>query len=89
MSPRLRWFLILLAAAFVAVLVFSSMQQSEHRYEVCVSFGGSTHCAVASGATPDAAIQSAKTTGCALLTASRDENIRCLERPPASVRELK
>lgn len=89
MSPRLRWILILLAVAFIGVLVYSSMQQSEHRYEVCVTFAGASHCAVASGATPDAAINSAKTTGCALLTGSREENIRCLDRPPVSVRELK
>lgn len=89
MSRRLRYLLIGAAVSFVGLLVYSSFQHTEHTYEVCVSYGGASHCAVSSGETPEAAITSGKTIGCTLLTGSRDDNILCLDRPPTSVRELK
>jgi hypothetical protein len=87
-QQKMRIGIVVSAVAFVSLLAYSSLQHTRFRYEVCVAFGGRTHCAVAEGATPEEAIRAAQTIGCSLLTSGRDENIRCLDQPPASVRAL-
>jgi hypothetical protein len=83
-----RWLIALAAIAFLGVLVYSTLQHTSYRYEVCVNFNGRTHCAVAEGQTPEEAIRGAQTIGCTLLTNGRDENIQCMDKPPASTRAL-
>jgi hypothetical protein len=81
--------MVLGALLLLGVLVYSSVQQTRKRYEVCVSFKGSTHCATAAGSTYDQAVRSAQEIDCELLANGRDENMVCLANPPASVRTLK
>ncbi|HTR46027.1 MAG TPA: hypothetical protein VMM16_01385 [Verrucomicrobiae bacterium] len=88
-SNSVRWIIALGAIALVAVLVYSSMQQTRERYEVCVTFKGATHCATASGSTYDQAVRSAQEIDCQLLANGRDENMVCLDAPPASIRPIK
>jgi len=88
-SNSVRWIIALGAIALVAVLVYSSMQQTRERYEVCVTFKGATHCATASGSTYDQAVRSAQEIDCQLLANGRDENMVCLDAPPASIRPAK
>ena len=85
MPARWRWVIAGVAVLFVGLLIHGTLQQTKHRYEVCVQFNGHTHCATAEGRTQDEAIQAGKTIGCTLLTSGRDENIRCLDAPPARV----
>jgi hypothetical protein len=85
----MRWIMVLGALLLLGVLVYSSVQQTRKRYEVCVSFKGSTHCATAAGSTYDQAVRSAQEIDCELLANGRDENMVCLANPPASVRTLK
>ena len=74
----------------VGILLYSSMQQTRNKYEVCMNFKGMVHCATASGATPpDAAIRSAQDIDCSMLANGRDETMVCVGRPPASAREIK
>jgi len=73
----------------VGVLVYSSLQQTHERYEVCVSFKGATHCATATGSTYDQAVRSAQEIDCQLLANGRDENMVCLDNPPTSIRPAK
>ena len=75
--------------ALVAVLAYSSFQQTRERYEVCVTFKGATHCATASGSNYDQAVRSAMEIDCELLTNGRDENMVCLASQPKSVRVVK
>jgi hypothetical protein len=75
--------------ALVAVLLYSSFQQTRERYEVCVTFKGSTRCATAAGSTYDQAVRSAQEIDCQLLASGRDENMVCLDNPPSSVRSVK
>ena len=42
---------IIVAVVIVAVLVLSSLQLRQHTCEVCITFGGHTNCAIASGTT--------------------------------------
>lgn len=86
---QMRWMIALLAIAFLGVLVYSSWQQTRERYEVCMSFDGLTHCAIASGSSYNQAVRSAEAIDCQLLTNGRTENMVCLDNPPASVRRVR
>ncbi|HKV06422.1 MAG TPA: hypothetical protein VJO53_15100 [Candidatus Acidoferrales bacterium] len=88
-STAVRWIISLGAVALLAVLVYSSIQQTRERYEVCVAFKGATHCSTASGSNYDQAVRSAQAIDCELLANGRDENMVCLASPPASVRPVK
>jgi len=76
------------ALIFIVILIYSSVKQNEQTYEVCVDFKGSSHCASAAGATSDEALRSAQQIDCELLSHSREENMVCLDRAPASIKKL-
>ncbi|HKW89023.1 MAG TPA: hypothetical protein VJN21_09720 [Candidatus Acidoferrales bacterium] len=84
----MKWFIAIGGAVFIALLVYSSFQQSVVRYEVCVDFRGRSHCAQASGAKPSAAIRSAQEIDCQMIANGRNENMVCLDTQPSSVRAL-
>ena len=88
-TSQVRWLIALGAIVLLGVLVYSTLQQTSQRYEVCVTFKNATHCATASGSSYDQAVRSAQDIDCQLLTNGRDENMVCLDRPPASVRPAK
>jgi hypothetical protein len=88
-NSKLRALGIVAVVAFLALLVVMTLQETGHRYEVCVEFKGQTHCAVAEGKTPEDAIRSAQEIGCTLLANGRDENIQCTTQPPKSTRAIK
>jgi hypothetical protein len=77
------------AIVLLGVLLYSSRQQAQNKYEVCVTFKGAMHCATASGATSGEAIRSAQDIDCEMLSNGRDENMVCLDSPPSSVRPVK
>jgi hypothetical protein len=77
------------AIVLLGVLLYSSRQQTQNKYEVCVTFKGAMHCARASGATSAEAIRSAQDIDCEMLSNGRDENMVCLDSPPSSVRPVK
>lgn len=86
-----RWKTIVGIAAVVlfGYIIYSTMQQASHEYEVCVAYKGRSHCATAAGRTPEEAIQSGHQIGCSLITNGRDENMACLALAPTSTRETK
>jgi hypothetical protein len=86
---QFRWIIALAIVAFVALLAYSSWQQTRERYEVCMAFNGRTHCATASGSSYDQAVRSAAAIDCQLITSGRTENMVCLDNPPSSVRPVK
>jgi hypothetical protein len=77
------------AIVLLGVLLYSSRQQTQNKYEVCVTFKSAMHCATASGATSAEAIRSAQDIDCEMLSNGRDENMVCLDSPPSSVRPVK
>ena len=77
------------AIVLLGVLLYSSRQQTQNKYEVCVTFKGAMHCATASGGTSAEAIRSAQDIDCEMLSNGRDENMVCLDSPPSSVRPVK
>jgi hypothetical protein len=88
-KSQTRWIILGAGLAFVAILVYTTLQQTRREYEVCVTFNGNSHCARAKGATPEEAIHSAHDIDCGLLAGGRDENIVCMGTEPTSVREIK
>jgi hypothetical protein len=88
-SAQMRWIIALGVVFLVGVLAYSSFQQTNHEYEVCMAFKGGTHCATAAGATYEQAVRSAEGIDCELLSNGRDENMVCLDTQPSSVREVK
>ena len=76
------------ALGLVGLMVYSTMQLSEHKVEVCVNFEGRSHCASAAAPTLEEATRTAQATACSLVTRNREENMVCLGRPPATVRPL-
>jgi hypothetical protein len=77
------------AMLLVGILLYSSMQQTQNKYEVCMNFKGLVHCATASGATPSDAIRSAQDIDCSMLANGRDETMVCVTTPPSSTRQVK
>jgi hypothetical protein len=88
---RLQIRLIVIVGAMVlfGVLGYSTLQQNQNEYEVCVTFKDSLHCAKARGATADQAIRSAQGIDCEMLANGRDENMVCNANPPAKVTQVK
>ncbi len=78
----------LAAAGLLGFIVYSTVQQSAQKYEVCVSYQGRSHCAAAAGRTQEEAIAAGQQIGCALITNGRDENMACLGNKPTSVKKL-
>lgn len=84
----MKWYIVIVGAVFVILLVYSAFRQSVYRVEACVDFHGRTHCAEASGQTRADAIRSAQEIDCELVSSGRDENMSCLDQPPSSVRAV-
>jgi len=88
-SRRVQWIIAAGAIVLIGVLAYSSFQQMRERYEVCVTFKGATHCAMAAGSSYMQAVRSAQEIDCQLLANGRDENMVCLDTQPSSMRSVK
>jgi len=88
-NTQTRLIIILGGLFFLGAVIYITYQQTQHEYEVCVTFKGNMHCATAKGATADEAIHSAHDIDCGMLADGRDDNIVCTGTQPTSVRELK
>jgi hypothetical protein len=86
---QIRWIVALGVVVLLAILIRSTMQATHAEYEVCMAFKGGSHCASATGASQNEAIRSAQEIDCQMLANGRDETMVCLDRQPASVKELK
>ena len=79
---------IIVAVLIVAVLVLSSLQLRQHTCEVCITFGGQTNCAIASGTTRKEAQGSAISTACASISGGVTQSIQCGNTAPDKVEWL-
>jgi hypothetical protein len=84
---------VLLGVAFVlivlGVLIYSSMNLSKAKVEVCMEFNGRQHCAIASGQTEDFALRTATSNACALISSGVGDTIACERKTPVSVRWIR
>lgn len=87
-SNSMRWIVAVGGIAFVVILIYLSMRQTQVEYEVCMAFKNGTHCATASGATYDEAVRSAQEIDCQLLASGRNETMVCLATQPSSIQQM-
>lgn len=80
---------ILFIAVILAVLLYSTMNLSKARVEVCMTFNGRTDCRTASADTEEHALRTATANACGLLASGVTDSLACEHMPPASVRWLK
>ena len=89
MSTRIKVIVGLVAVTIFGAIIFLTLQQSQHRYEVCVNFQGRRHCAIAAGRTMEEAVQAAHSIACTMVTSGRDDNMACSQQQPASVKAVR
>ena len=87
MTPRphralLGW---LLAATFLAALLYATARETGVRCEACFEFGGARACRAASAADRDQAIEQARATACAVLARGVTEAFACQRTAPSSL----
>lgn len=88
MNAKFKWMIALLVLIFISVIAYSSFQATKDRYQVCVNFRGTVHCAVAQGRTPQEAMRSAEEIDCGLLSHDRDQLMVCEGTEPQSVKRM-
>lgn len=74
--------MMLLAAAFAAFLLYSTLAAQNVECSACVTFNGQTNCATASAESEQDALRQAVSTACGTLTQGMDESIRCAGLTP-------
>ena len=80
---------ILIVGVILGIIVYSSLNLTSYRVEVCMSFNGQTNCRTASGSTEEFALRSATTNACAPIASGVTESIGCEQARPARVTWLK
>ncbi len=76
---------ILFFLAIVAVIVYSTMNLSRYRVEVCMQFNGRTSCRTTSGSTEDFALRTAMQNACAEIASGVTDSIACEHSQPLRV----
>jgi hypothetical protein len=76
---------ILLFAALVALIAYSTMGMAANRVEVCMEFDGRTSCRTAAGSTKDFALRTATSNACAEIASGVTDTIKCEHTDPARV----
>lgn len=77
---------LVLAAAFAAALVYSTLAESEVECEVCMAFGGRQSCRTVAAADRAYAVSMATSNACADLTGGVTRGIQCSAQTPRSIR---
>jgi len=80
---------ILLFAALVALIVYSTLGTAGHRVEVCMQFNGRTSCRTTAGASEEFAERTAVSNACSELGSGVTETLACERTPPLKVTILK
>jgi hypothetical protein len=84
---------VLIGVLFVLIvlgaIVYSSMNLSKYRVEVCMSFHGQSSCHTASGTTKEETLQTAVTNACGDIAGGVTDSIACERTEPAKITWLK
>ncbi|MEX1258115.1 MAG: hypothetical protein WEG36_10910 [Gemmatimonadota bacterium] len=82
MKPIVVVLILAAAAAFMGVVVWSTLQAVEVECEVCLEFEGREVCRQGRGATQEEALAAAQQSTCGGNTSGMAESIACLSRSP-------
>jgi hypothetical protein len=77
---------ILFGLLVLGVIIYQTLGLRQYQCEVCVEMNGQTKCVAVKGESEQQALQTAKDSACSFVSNGRDENIRCTEKPPVSVK---
>jgi hypothetical protein len=77
---------LLIAAAFLAALLYVTAAETSYECSVCVRYGGAESCATVSGPDEEQAMMQAVSTACAPLANGVTEGMECSRTPPRSAR---
>ena len=80
---------IVIFAALMALIVYSTMSMQSHRVEVCMEFNGRTACRTTSGSSQEFALRSAITNACAEIASGVTETVGCENTKPAKITWIK
>jgi hypothetical protein len=75
-------------AAFLALLVYSTVSGPRYRVEVCMAYEGRTACRTVSAKSETAAVRAGSDNACADIASGVTDTMRCLAAEPKSVRWL-
>jgi hypothetical protein len=75
-------------AAFLALLIYSTVSGPRYRVEVCMAYEGRTACRTVSAKSEAAAIRAGSDNACADIASGVTDTMRCLAAEPKSVRWL-
>ena len=77
---------VLIGVIFVLIvlgaIVYSSMNLSKYRVEVCMNFNGRTSCRTASGSNQEETLQTAVSNACADIASGVTDSIACERTEP-------
>jgi hypothetical protein len=85
MTGRARLGTVLAILAFIAFLLYATLEVQRVECTVSVDFQGQHRTATASGASEESATEQAQTAACGPLVRGMDESIACGRRQPAAV----
>lgn len=84
MTSRARLITVTVIVAFLAFLLYATLEVQNVECTVTVEFKGEQRSATASGASEESATEQAQTAACGPLVQGMDESIACSRRPPAA-----
>ena len=77
---------ILFGLLVLGVIIYQTLGLRQYECEVCVELNGRTKCMAVKGENEQQAMQTAKDSACSFIANGRDENIRCSQQAPVSVK---
>jgi hypothetical protein len=80
---------IVFVLVFLGVIVYSTLNLSQNKVEVCMTFKGQTVCKTASATTREFALRTATTNACGELAGGVTETMACNQAEPSKVTWLK
>jgi hypothetical protein len=89
MNKKPVWIGIAFVLIFLGVIVYSTLNLSQNKVEVCITFKGQTLCKIASATTRDFAQRTAITNACGEMASGVTETMACNQLKPDSVKWLK
>jgi hypothetical protein len=89
MNKKPVWIGIAFVVIFLGVIVYSSMNLSQNKVQVCLTFKGQTVCKIASATTRDFAVRTAVTNACGEIAGGVTETMACNQAKPDRVTWLK
>jgi hypothetical protein len=80
---------IVIFAALMALIVYSTRNTAAYRVEVCMEFNGRTSCRTTRGSTREFAMHTAMSNACAEISSGVTESLACEHADPAKITWLK